>query len=62
MTSFTEAILKIKIIIKRIINTDCLPSIRLIFLNNVVLCNWYEHPEGNFGDDLNPWMLEKTTG
>lgn len=62
MINLTKLILKSKFFIKRLININYLLSLKLIFMNDVILCNWYEHPEGNFGDDLNPWMLERMTG
>lgn len=46
----------------RLLIIDVMLSIKLLFNDDFLLCYWFEHPDKNFGDDLNPWMLERMTG
>jgi len=52
----------LKVMVIKIFMSDFLLSIKLIFSNDYILCSWYEREEGNFGDDLNPWILERISG
>lgn len=62
-------IIIIKKIIKKLYNKIHLlrsmeywTSIQVMFIKDLILVNWSESSEKNFGDDLNPWMLHKMTG
>lgn len=61
--NISKLILNTKMIIKRYASVDLHLSLSVMFNSNkYLICNFYEHPNGNFGDDLNPWMLSRMTG